>query len=60
MGARTVQPWITDGGSSMFVVLSCAGFRFSVDEIKVLKRNYEEGKQKVDKARPHGCGRHRQ
>ncbi|CAL1141508.1 unnamed protein product [Cladocopium goreaui] len=24
---------------------------FSVDEIKVLKRNYEEGKQKVDKAR---------
>lgn len=26
--------------------------RFSVDEIKVLKRNYEEGKQKVEKARP--------
>ena len=32
--------------------------RFSVDEIKVLKRNYEEGKQKVDKARPRGIRGH--
>jgi hypothetical protein len=43
--------------SDSLVMLSCrccSSARFSVDEIKVLKRNYEEGKQKADKARPRG------